>query len=106
MIFQYSGFGTALCPACRKKDDEDMGIVTNYLLRHPGASGQDVLDDTGVSPESVIKWMRSERLITPAAINIGLKCESCGSAIYKGKLCDECRKGLWKGFTSELAGKK
>ena len=95
-IFQYSGYGPVYCPDCSKLDDEQMKAVKNYLEKHPGADGKEVSAITGASIETITGWMRDGRFITPDAINIGLKCQSCGKNIYKGILCDDCISGFKK----------
>ncbi len=92
-IFNYTGYGLVYCKDCLKRDEELMRAVKDYLDRNPGAEGDEVSEKTGASVETMTKWMKDGRLIHPAAINLGLKCQSCGARIYKGFLCDDCIAG-------------
>ena len=97
ILFRYSDVGPQLCPVCMKKDEADFEIVRQFLTEHPLSSGQEVHKATGIPIETIIRWLKDERLVSIAVTGI-LKCENCGAPILSGKLCTECRYMLAKDF--------
>ncbi|MCR5775500.1 MAG: hypothetical protein K6G42_10490 [Lachnospiraceae bacterium] len=93
-IFQYPGFGSVLCPVCRKKDEEEFTKVKAFLNENPGATLQVVCDATEVSTKKIIKWLKEERLVSKDASGLGLKCERCGASICYGRLCADCKRDI------------
>ncbi|SFD11522.1 hypothetical protein [Butyrivibrio sp. YAB3001] len=104
ILFQYSETGPQLCPNCTKQDEADFDVVRQYLNEHPFSSGQEVNQATGISLESILRWLREGRLISLEMTGI-LKCENCGTPIFSGKFCTECRYKLVKDLKGIAAPK-
>ncbi|MCR4902970.1 MAG: hypothetical protein K6A23_08930 [Butyrivibrio sp.] len=78
------------CPDCRKKEEELLREVKDYLWEHPGATEAKLEELFGTNHKQIIKWLREGRLeITPDS-KIKLTCKRCGSMILKGMYCDDC----------------
>lgn len=92
-IFQYMG-GIALCPICKKADEEDFEKVRVYLRDNPGANMQEVSENTSVKISKINRWLREERLEVSKNSAVSINCEKCGAKIRSGRFCAECSKEL------------
>ena len=90
-LFKYPGFGYLLCPNCRQTDEAQFQLVKKFLDQYPGAGGKEVFLATGVPINTLIKWVRSGRLISSNAINLGAVCDICGEPVCTGRLCVKCQ---------------
>ena len=97
-VFQYPGYGYILCPECRRTDEAQFQLVKKFLDQYPGAEGKEVFLATGVPINTLIKWVREERLISSNAVNLGAVCDRCGKPVSSGKLCPECRNDIVNQF--------
>ena len=74
------------------------------------ASMQEVVGETGVEEEVIVKFIRSGRLKVTNNPNLGYHCSRCGSAIQHGTLCTACstdlRKQLAEFVEEEQRGKE
>lgn len=91
-MFQYEG--SELCTACRRSEQDDFHVVKEYLSENPGTSVAKVVDDTGVSMEKIMKFLREDRLEIKGEDGYILECESCGSKIASGRFCNSCINNL------------
>jgi len=99
-LFQYDGI-SKLCYQCRKKDDEDFIRVREYVYENPGANIMTVADETGVSEDKILRYLREGRLeIVGDNPGLVLDCERCGKAIRTGRYCDECAREIERGLKS------
>jgi len=90
---------TKLCHDCRTSDRNLFNVIRDYLYAYPGASINQVTDDTGISSSVVLKYLREGRLQTVGEMKV-LNCEQCGVPINYGRLCEDCEKKKTHGFTS------
>lgn len=87
-IFRYDG--KRICPACRKKNEEDFQLVKKYLDKEPGANISQVVEETGVETKKVIEFLREGRLEVEPGGAVILECEKCGTGITTGRFCNKC----------------
>lgn len=88
-IYQYDGF--KICLNCRRKEDEIFKNVKEYIYDHPGANIQVVSEETDVSVNKILSYLREGRLeLTGDHNNLILECERCGVSINTGRFCDKC----------------
>ena len=79
-----------MCPDCKKKEEELLRQVKDYLWENPGATEAKLEELFGTTHKQIVRWLRDERLeITPES-KIKLTCKRCGSMILKGKYCKDC----------------
>lgn len=97
-LFQYDGV-SKLCYQCRKKEDEDFKVVKDYIYDNPKATIVAVSEETGVSEEKILGFLRQGRLeIVGENSGLVLDCENCGKSIRTGRFCDECAHEMERGF--------
>jgi len=97
-IFQYDGI-SKLCYQCRKKDDERFNTVKQYLYENPKSSIEKVSEETGVSKETILRYLREGRLeIAEGTPGLVLDCERCGVAIRTGRYCKSCATAIERGM--------
>lgn len=99
-IFQYDGI-SKLCYQCRREDDENYKKVREYLYEHPRAALVTVSEETEVSEDSILRYLREGRLeIVGDSPGLVLDCERCGKSIRTGRYCNECANEIDKGMKS------
>ncbi len=86
--------GADLCPRCRRKEEEMFQIVKEYLRANPGASMQEVSEDTEVPAYLIESFLRAGRLQVAPNSPIALSCETCGAKIVTGRFCNKCNNAL------------
>lgn len=97
-LFQYDGI-SRLCYKCRKKDDEDFRKVKEYLYEHPKETVTVVSEETEVSEDKILRYLREGKLeIVGENPGILLDCEGCGKSIRTGRYCEQCAREMEKGF--------
>jgi len=95
-----------LCPACIDLEEAQYEQVREYLLKNPGASVEQIVEDTGVEESKVLRWMRDGRLVVAdTGGRPVLVCQRCGRRVEKGNLCPKCIQTLQeiKGVTGKVA---
>lgn len=102
-MFQYVS-GSMLCPTCKQLDEQDFDKVREFLRDFPGATTQEVSDNTEVSPTKIHRWLKEGRLEVSETSPMALNCESCSVRIRSGRFCVECSKSLARDMMNE--GKK
>lgn len=97
-IFLYGGL--RLCENCRKIEEQEFEIVKAYLQKNPGTTVEKVAEDTGVSLQQIMSFVRNGRLSEEAKNITGtvLFCERCEKSILEGRLCLECQRELTETF--------
>ena len=104
-IFAEDGFD--FCPICRNNEDEIFKKVKDYLYEYPGASIQQVSEETGVGTKKILKFLREGKLeIKDDSPNLILDCERCGKPIKTGRFCDKCVVEMQKEFKGAIAPKE
>jgi flagellar operon protein (TIGR03826 family) len=85
-----------VCPNCYKKEEEDFHIVSKFLRKRENraATIDQIVTQTGVSEETIIKLVQKGRLQPKQFPNLGYPCDRCGRIIKSGKLCETCAKEL------------
>lgn len=96
----YGNDGIDLCPKCRHEDlENEFKLVKDYLYDNPGAEIKEVSEETGVSTQKILKFLREGRIeISEGSHNALLECEHCGKAIRSGRFCEKCVEKLKKEF--------
>lgn len=100
-LFAYDGTHK-LCPVCRNDEEEDFQKVKDYLWDNPHATIEKVHEETGVERETIIKFIKDNRLIAEGIeLDFLLECERCGAPISHGRYCEKCRQKLLEGFSMD-----
>lgn len=93
-IFMYTPGGAVVCDACRKLEDEEYEKVRKFLRDFPGATIQEVSNETEVNMQLIYRFLREGRIEVADDSPIALQCETCGSRITSGRFCMNCSKKL------------
>ena len=83
-----------VCPRCAARENEQFDTVKAYLESHPEAVLEETAGHTGVDRQTVLRFIRSGRLVVGRPQLFGLACERCGKPIATGVVCPECAKEL------------
>lgn len=92
-MFQSEGPGK-LCARCLDTDEEDFKVVREYVYDNPSCNIPEVAEQTGVSEEKILKFLRQGKLILKDELSMVLDCERCGKPIKSGRYCDSCTKEM------------
>lgn len=98
--------GNEYCTRCRVDPEEAFKKVKEYLYDHPGASVNEVHEETGVSERLILQFLRDDRIEIRESENTFLDCERCGTSITSGRYCDECAGAIKKGFQKVMTPKE
>lgn len=79
-----------LCPDCKEKDEVNFHKVKDYLYENPGATIEEVSEETKVDTKKILEYLKEGRLMLKHSNTNILSCESCGKPILTGRFCDEC----------------
>lgn len=100
-IFSY--LGRPICNQCIEKEENEFKVVKDYVYDNPGATISEVSQETGVTVEKIMRFLREERLeIKAENSNLILECERCGRAINSGRFCENCKGSINKEFRREF----
>lgn len=100
-IFTY--VGRPICIRCIETEENEFKIVKEYIYDNPGATISEVSQETEVSVEKIMRFLREERLeIKSENSNLLLECERCGRAINSGRFCENCKGQINKDFRREF----
>lgn len=83
-----------LCPQCVEKEEEEFLKVKSYLDDNPGASVEEVAEETEVEEKTINKFIREGRLIASEFTNISAPCVSCGKPTKSGNYCKDCAQNI------------
>jgi flagellar operon protein (TIGR03826 family) len=92
-IFMYVG-GPQICEDCKKQEEEKYEKVRLFLKDFPGATIQEVSQETEVETKLIYKFLKEGRLEISSTSPIALLCEQCGRRINSGRFCIDCSKKL------------
>jgi len=84
-----AGSGRDICGKCMELEDDDYGLVRKYVRDHPRSTVIEVSEETGVSEDVILQYLRDGRLVSNSFSEI-ITCERCGKSIRAGKYCDSC----------------
>lgn len=89
-----------VCDACFKEEEQLYEMVYKYIRKRENrtATVDQIIEDTGIDEELLIKFIRTGRLKPSLYPNLHYKCEKCGTSITEGHLCAKCKSS----FVSEL----
>ena len=90
-IFQ--GRVSEYCEECLRKMDEKFIKVRNYLYEYPNATVMEVVEETGVDEETILRLLEDGRLQMRDVRGM-LRCEKCGRPIQGGRLCENCKRSV------------
>lgn len=100
-IFNY--YGRAICNKCIDIEENEFKLVKEYIYDNPGATISEVSQETEVSVEKIMRFLREERLeIKSDNCNLLLECEKCGRPISSGRFCENCKGQINKEFRREF----
>ena len=87
-----------VCQACYKEEEKIFEMVYQYIRKKENrtATIAQVVEDTGVDEDLLMKFIRTGKLKLAQFPNLGYKCEKCGQLIREGKLCMGCTNQLRK----------
>ena len=97
----FAATGGRLCPECGREREAEFERVRRYLLDHPQASIEEVVEQTGVSQKRILEFIREDRLdVRP--LGAATTCRFCGAPTPAGRLCERCA-GSLRAQLQELA---
>ncbi|MBM7690882.1 flagellar operon protein (TIGR03826 family) [Peribacillus deserti] len=93
-----------VCEACYKAEQIQFETVYTYIRKRENrtATSEQVIEDTGIEKELLIKFIRTGKLKLAQFPNLGYPCAKCSTLIREGKLCGSCNSNL-KGQLDTLA---
>ena len=100
-IFTY--IGKPICNKCIETEENEFKVVKEYVYDNPGATISEVSQETGITVEKIMRFLREERLeIRAENSNLFLECERCGRSIRSGRFCDNCKGQINREFKREF----
>jgi len=100
-IFSY--LGRPICNKCIEIEENEFKVVKEYVYDNPGATISEVSQETEVTVEKIMRFLREERLeIKSENSNLILECERCGRSINSGRFCENCKGAMNKEFKREF----
>jgi uncharacterized protein len=104
-IFTY--LGRPICNKCCEAEENEFKVVKEYVYDNPGATISEVAQETEVTVEKIMRFLREERLeIKSENSNLLLECERCGRPINSGRFCELCRVQINRDFKREFSLEK
>ncbi|MFW5790992.1 MAG: flagellar protein [Bacillota bacterium] len=98
--------GEDRCHVCRDDNELKYQKVKDYLWDNPGATIDQVHEETGVDKDTIIQFVKDDRLIADGIdANFFVHCERCGREIESGRYCKSCKQELVDGLTRGIAKK-
>lgn len=94
---------TNMCPECQQKDEECFKKVRSYIAMHPGANMLTVSEETEVSEDKIMRYMREGRITSKnLEMKVDFHCEVCGDIITSGRICSACMQKLSSGLKKSI----
>jgi len=88
-------------------EEDEFKVVKEYIYDNPGATISEVSQETEVSVEKIMRFLREERLeIKSENSNLVLGCERCGRSINSGRFCENCKGQITEGLKREFGLEK
>ena len=85
--------GREICTLCLKEEEDNYSKIFHFLSSRPGATAQEISQETGVDLKEIYCYVRENRLRL-VKTDTGFTCEACGIPISHGKICEICNKKL------------
>lgn len=81
-----------VCQKCWKQEEDEYQIVYQFMRKriNRAATIDQVVEQTGVKEETVLKFIKKGRIQLANFPNLGYPCDKCGRIIRTGRLCDSC----------------
>jgi flagellar operon protein (TIGR03826 family) len=81
-----------ICQDCYKEEEKQFQIVYQFMKKRSNrqATVSEIVDETAVAEELIIKFVKEKRLRASQFPNIAFPCEKCGADIQQGRLCSSC----------------
>lgn len=81
-----------ICPKCYQEEEAAFKVVYAFLRKQKNRSAllHEIAEETGVTEELIIKFLKQNRLRTSQFPQLTYPCESCGKPISEKKLCQSC----------------
>lgn len=99
----FTSIGRPICNKCMEAEEKEFKQVKEYIYDNPGANISEVSQETGVSAEKIMRFLREERLeLISENNNLLLECERCGKPINSGRFCENCKVDIDRGFRREF----
>ncbi|WP_411335127.1 TIGR03826 family flagellar region protein [Metabacillus indicus] len=94
-LFVRTSFKT-VCDTCHKKEERHYEAVYSFLKqsRNRTATLVTTAEETGVSEDLILKFIRQGKIQLANFPNLGYPCQKCGTLIRENKLCLTCSKDL------------
>ncbi|HEX3031104.1 MAG TPA: MerR family transcriptional regulator [Bacillota bacterium] len=99
----YVFIGKNICPECSEQEEKEFDRVRDYIKKHPGCNMQEVCENTSISPDKILSYLREGKLTGPGnTLGAELTCSSCGKTIAMGRLCERCQAELDKAISQAV----
>ncbi|NWO14526.1 MAG: hypothetical protein HLX49_12980 [Virgibacillus sp.] len=87
-----------ICQNCYQQEEEAFRTVYQFMSKRKNreATMSEIVENTGVDEELIIKFIKEKRLLPTEFPNIGYPCSHCGKKITSGNLCQACLEKLRK----------
>ncbi|RFA34048.1 hypothetical protein CAI16_12560 [Virgibacillus dokdonensis] len=97
-----------ICQNCYQQEEEAFRTVYQFMSKRKNreATMSEIVENTGVDEELIIKFIKEKRLLPSEFPNIGYPCSYCGNRITAGNLCISCRENLKKDLQQYEAQKE
>ncbi|MFS1517149.1 TIGR03826 family flagellar region protein [Bacillus sp. SCS-151] len=81
-----------VCDQCYKEEEEAFNKIYTYLRikKNRSATIAQIVEDTEVAEEYIIKFIKKGRLSLKQFPNLGYPCKRCNDLIQEGELCKKC----------------
>lgn len=98
----YLGGGEYECMTCGHTFLDDFGKVRKFLYENGPAKKEVISQNTGVSEEIIMQFLREGRIEAIEAAGNRLRCDRCGCVIRKGRICADCAKKDVENFSRDI----
>lgn len=89
-LFLYND-GNRICPRCIQKEEEKFETVKSFLWDNPKATLTQVVENTGVEEQKIIRYVREGRIELADVSSLPPnRCTICGKLISQGRICADC----------------
>lgn len=87
---------SGICPACYAQEEVYEHKIGEYLREFGKASIEEIHKATGVKEKIILRMIKSGRLFVDGINMISYPCDTCGTAIFEGRLCSSCSSNFAK----------
>lgn len=87
-----------ICLKCYEQEEADFQTVYKFLMKRKNreATMPEIVKQTGVKEETIIKFIKQQRLRATDFPNLTYPCEKCGTPVSEGRLCENCAQNIRK----------